>query len=172
MFQWFHRKTESHQTDSATAELWNIAAALHDLRERDPAAIYDLAFLPAAKDDLKRALHIAWGLAITKEQRFAIEASYLFLAQFQEGVGRYPISGDFFAAPTVEENTRVMNRWIPWAAVCDSERWTLWIEWSRFKRGESAETAHETAPALEPQSSETGASEPAEDGESGGRHAA
>ena len=142
------------------------------MRARDPAAIYDLAFLPATKDDLKRALHIAWGLATNKEQRFAIEASYLFLAQFQAGVGRYPISGDFFAAPTAEKNARVMNRWIPWAAVCDSERWALWIEWSRFKRGESLETANGAAPVVEAQSGETGAGESTEDGESGGRHAA
>ena len=66
MFQWFRRKSHSRRADPAAADLWNIAAALHDMRARDPAAIYDLAFLPAAKDDLKRALHIAWGLATNK----------------------------------------------------------------------------------------------------------
>ena len=171
MFQWLRRKAEARRDDPEAGDPWNIAAQLHALRQRDPAAIYDLAFLPAPKDDLKRALHIAWGLATNKEQRFAIEASYLFLAQFQEGVGRCPIPGDF-SAPTHEENARIMNRWIPWAAVCDGERWDLWIEWSRFKRGESAAPAGEKAPAAETQAAEAEAGESAEDDGAGGRHAA
>ena len=172
MFQWLRRRAEARRGDPEAGDPWNIAAQLHALRQRDPAAIYDLAYLPAPKDDLKRALHIAWGLATNKEQRFAIEASYLFLAQFQDGVGRFPIAGDFSAAPTREENARVMNRWIPWAAVCDGERWSLWIEWSRFKRGESVAPVGENGAAAGTQVAEAEAGEPAEDDEAGGRHAA
>jgi hypothetical protein len=173
MFQWFRRKARSRRGDPDAGDPWSTAAQLHAMRQRDPSAIYDLAFLPSPKEDLKRALHIAWGLATNKEQRIAIESSYLFLAQFQTGVGAHPISGDFLAAPTPEENTRVMNRWIPWASVCDEERWTLWIEWNRFKRGESAVTDGKMTPAApEAPAADAEADESIAEDDADGRHAA
>jgi hypothetical protein len=99
-----------------------------------PFAICDVALLPLPKADMKNALKVAWDLAARDGHRAEIEAGFLYLSQFQEGVGAEPISGDFPATADPVETAALVNHWIPWSTLCQEDKWSLWVELAEFKR--------------------------------------
>jgi len=112
---------------------WEALPRLRELMRLYPFAICDVALLPLPKADMKNALKVAWDLA-ARDGRAEIEAGFLYLSQFQEGVGAEPISGDFPATADPAETAALVNRWVPWSTLCQEEKWSLWVELAEFKR--------------------------------------
>jgi hypothetical protein len=174
MLNWFRRKagfrSGTEERAAGVADPWSAVARLHELRLRDPLAILDLAHLPLAKPDVKRALELAWDLTTDESQRIAIEASYLYLGQFQPGVGAQPIEGNFPATSDPGQTAELLNHWAPWAERCEIERWTLWVEWNKFKRHESERAQPSVARDILGRLAER--NDIASDADANGRHAA
>jgi hypothetical protein len=61
------------------------------LCDEEGALIQDESCLPTTKDRIKAALTVAIATAPTKEEREAHRCAYLFLANFQPGVGPHGI---------------------------------------------------------------------------------
>jgi len=113
---------------------WGALPRLRELMRLHPFAICDVALLPLPKADMKNALKVAWDLAARDGHRAEIEAGFLYLSQFQEGVGAEPINGDFPATADPAEIAALVNRWIPWSTLCQEDKWSLWVELAEFKR--------------------------------------
>lgn len=113
---------------------WEPLPRLRDLMRRHPLAICDTTMLPLPKPEMKNALKIAWELATDDPQRAEIEAGFLYLSQFQDGIGAQPIEGDFPATPDPVMTANLVNRWIPWSVLCEEEKWSLWLELLEFKK--------------------------------------
>ncbi len=113
---------------------WGALPRLRELMQLHPLAICDVALLPLPKSDMKNALKVAWDLAARDAQRAEIEAGFLYLSQFQQGVGPEPIRGDFPETADPAETAALVNRWVPWATLCQEEKWSLWVELVEFKR--------------------------------------
>jgi len=121
---------------AASGELspWEALPRLRDLMRRHPFAICDTSLLPLPKAEMRNALKLAWDLATDDQQRAEIEAGFLHLSQFQDGIGAEPIDGDFPATPDPVMSAALVNRWIPWSVLCEEDKWSLWLELLEFKK--------------------------------------
>lgn len=124
---------------------WEALPRLRDLMQRHPCAICDASSLPLPKLEMKIALKVAWDLAASDAQRAEIEAGFLHLSQFQEGVGAEPINGDFPATADPAESAALINRWVPWSDLCQEDKWSLWVELMDFKKQRLTKSAAQAA---------------------------
>ena len=127
-------KARKGETQAGELSPWEPLPRLRDLMRRHPLAICDATTLPLPKPEMKNALKIAWELATDDQQRAEIEAGFLYLSQFQDGIGAEPIDGDFPPTPDPIATATLVNRWLPWSALCEEDKWSLWIELVEFKK--------------------------------------
>ena len=124
---------------------WEALPRLRDLLKRRPFAIYDASALPLPKAEMKIALKVAWDLAASDTQRAEIEAGFLQLSQFQDGIGAEPIDGDFPPTADPAETAALVNRWVPWAGLCQDDKWALWVELAAFKQQRRVQSVAQAA---------------------------
>jgi hypothetical protein len=124
---------------------WEALPRLRDLIRRHPFAICDASSLPLPKAEMKIALKVAWDLAACDTQRAEIEAGFLHLSQFQDGIGAEPIDGDFPATADPAETAALVNRWVPWSELCQDDKWSLWVELVAFKQQRRAQSVAQAA---------------------------
>ena len=137
------RISETAATSSTNP--WEALPRLRDLMRRHPFAICDASSLPLPKAEMKIALKVAWDLAASDAQRAEIEAGFLHLSQFQDGVGAEPIEGDFPATADPAESAALINRWVPWSELCQEDKWSLWVELVAFKKQRLAKPVAQAA---------------------------
>ena len=128
-----HARAREVAATSATNP-WEALPRLRDLMQRHPFAICDAATLPLPKPEMKIALKVAWDLAASEPQRAEIEAGFLYLSQFQDGIGAEPVNGDFPAIADPAASAALVNRWVPWSVLCQEDKWSLWVELIAFKK--------------------------------------
>ncbi|SRR5579875_230555 len=147
MFRWTPKKTpELTREEKARAVALDATSRYGEILERGTALIYDVSALPLPKADMKHALKYAWRVAPSDEVRDAIQACFVLLGQFQEGVGSTPIEG---VSPTDAEEAckdkdamaAYLRRRLPewellqsWMAKSQAEMLELAIEFDQFKK--------------------------------------
>lgn len=114
-------------------------AAYGELLERYPTAIIDSAMLPVSKTNMKILLKSLYAATQSPEQKNFFEVGFIFLSNFQDGVGPHPI-----ATPPPPKDIRAMStadktnfeKWRGWHNLSVAEMEVLNAEWQRFKNGE------------------------------------
>jgi hypothetical protein len=103
-----------------------------------PVAILDTAMLPITKTQMKVLLKSLYAEVATAELQNYIEQGYMFLSQFQDGVGPVPIDGGikFSGAMATKAELAQLDKWVAWQQVLLAEMDLLAAEWKRFKEGE------------------------------------
>ena len=118
-----------------------VASAMETYRlllVEHPVAILDTAMLPIPKTQMKVLLKSLYAKVPTAELRNHIEQGYMFLSNFQDGVGRVPIDGGikFSGAVPTQAEIAQLEKWSAWQKVALAEMDVLSAEWARFKAGE------------------------------------
>ena len=97
-----------------------VITAYTTLLKQSPVAVIDVSMLPIPKKQMKVLLKSLYAKATTPELKDHIEASFMFLSAFQEGVGPRPIE-------------------MAWEKLCMTEADALQVEWKRCLVGCFAE---------------------------------
>lgn len=130
----------------------DAVSKLGAMMERDRLAIHDTSELPLPKDAMKAALKIAWHAAPDDRTRGALGAGFIFLSNFQDGVGRAPIEGNVPYQKAIEtarealkkgdndpliqlakETVAETGRYEPWAKKAEKECRALALEFAQFE---------------------------------------
>ena len=114
MFRWFKKPS------SSTPDLEAIVHALGALMDKYPTQVLDTSMLPLPKTEMKAAIKEAW-LASDLPTRKILEAGYVFLAQFQDGVGDRPIDSAIRPGMSPREVLAVLKPAQEWNKRCASE---------------------------------------------------
>ncbi|MCJ9723877.1 hypothetical protein MOV66_22685 [Agrobacterium sp. SHOUNA12C] len=133
----------------------DVMDAYAALLEGHPSSIMDVGMLPEPKADMKILLKTLYGTTSDPKLQSALTMGFMFLAQFQEGIGPVPVDpipvdGDFAIAgpvPTEQEieklrcfalelDTGKMERFIFWQRAVAKESNNLHEEWTDFLNGD------------------------------------
>jgi hypothetical protein len=115
-----------------------VMSAYSALLEKFLLAIMDIAMLPIPKTQMKVLLKGLHARATTAEQENTIEAGFMFLSKFQDGVGATPIDDTMTGGkrPTQTDIAK-LDRWTAWEKLSFAEMEILMAEWNCFKAGEA-----------------------------------
>jgi hypothetical protein len=113
-----------------------VISAYGALIEKHPAAIMDVAMLPAPKKQMKVLLKALYAKATTTELQNHIEVVFTLLSQFQEGVGPTPIDAVTFGDKPTQADIAKLDKWSVWHKLSIAEAEALLGEWKRFLAGE------------------------------------
>jgi hypothetical protein len=117
----------------------DVMSTYGELLETYPLSIVDVSMLPLPKTKMKVFLKALYATARTAEQQRLVEKGFLFLSQFQDGVGPKPIDGTLLkgdAMQNLDTNVEIIERWTPWQKLSLAEMDILAAEWKQFKEGE------------------------------------
>src|SRR5487761_355118 len=161
---WFTKKPKAigeKEKDKIAEGVMEAVSKLGDIMERDSFAIYDTSELPLPKPEMKLALKIAWSAAPNGYVRSATERAFVFLSNFQDGVGSTPIEsheavilklGELKATDDKANDTAKIDsaakaiaaageRWKPWEEKALKEASALALELKQFKQHAKNEPA-------------------------------
>ena len=113
--------------------IYDILEAYGLLLERYPLAICDVSMLPLAKIEMKKLFMAMCPLANSPEREQALENSFLFLSNFQEGVGPKPLDESMTKNASPAEKVAILENWLGWENVAAAELQELIAEWKEFK---------------------------------------
>src|SRR5690242_10079280 len=129
MFGWLKKsKTEP--------SIGDVIAVYATLVEKHGTAILDTSMLPLPKARMKEILKAAYKQTTDAGMRGHLGVGYMFLGNFQDGVGPKPISADLPSGTSkqeMEETVRILERWKPWNDKAMAESGTLLSEWQTFE---------------------------------------
>jgi hypothetical protein len=132
--QWAHPSNEKPKASKTVDE---VLSEYGSLLERYPISIMDVAMLPIPKKQMKVLLKALYAKATTAQMKNHIEAGFMFLSHFQEGVGTTPVDGRVVSPGQSPEAIRAkLEKWIPWNTLSIAEAEALMAEWKRFLAGE------------------------------------
>ena len=109
------------------------------LLEKYPLAIIDISMLPIPKVKMKVILKTLYAQARTTQEQNMFETGFMFLSNFQDGVGATPIDGrlpEGNPMADVNASIAILDKWLPWQKLSVAEMEILLAEWNRFKQGE------------------------------------
>lgn len=142
MFGWSKKPSAPSATDNARAAVQAAVDAAMKLggilEDNAGLLVMDSRMLPLPKPQMKTALQIAWKVAGDRQLRDAIEACYLGLSNFQDGVGAKPIDMDISTADDMATTAKKFETIMPWMNRTTDEMQHLKIELDAFKRDEGA----------------------------------
>jgi hypothetical protein len=124
---------------SAELTVTDVISAYGELLEKYPLSILDTSMLPIPKTKMKALLKTLYARASNPEQKNMLEKGFMFLSNFQDGVGATPISGKLStgdAKANLKANMAILEKWMPWEKLSFAEMEILLSEWTRFKEGE------------------------------------
>lgn len=104
----------------------DVMEAYGKLLEKHPTSINDASLLPLPKSKMKALLKALYAQASGTEQKSLLEIGFMFLSNFQDGVGAVPIDG----------RGALHDKWLVWQEASNAEAEILLAEWKRFKQGE------------------------------------
>jgi hypothetical protein len=119
MFEWFKKK----QTVEDVVHAYGV------LLEKYPLAILDVSMLPAPKTKMKALLKTLYAKTDDEARANQIEIAFIFLSNFQDGVGPIPIENS-------TQDMKKWDKWLPWEKLSFAEMEILLDEWKRSKEGE------------------------------------
>ncbi|MGP0060455.1 MAG: hypothetical protein ACLPID_14315 [Beijerinckiaceae bacterium] len=135
MIGWLKKSFAGEQSKTVN----DVMLAYGELLEKYPSSILDISMLPIPKAKMKVLLKGMYARARNVEQQNLCEAGFMFLSNFQDGVGAKPIDGRLLqgdAKANLEANMAIMDKWMPWNELSMAEMKILLAEWKRFKEGE------------------------------------
>jgi hypothetical protein len=121
---------------SPELEVTDVISVYGELLEKYPLSILDTSMLPIPKTKMKVLLKTLYAGASNPELKNSIETGFVFLSNFQDGVGVRPISGKLSKSGSAQDNLAILDKWMPWEKVAFAEMEILLAEWKRFKEGE------------------------------------
>ncbi|MGH9572240.1 MAG: hypothetical protein ACRD40_01740 [Candidatus Acidiferrales bacterium] len=111
----------------------DAVAALGDITERQSGAIFDSKVLPLPKEEMKSAVKAAWVVATDDRIRNACEAGYIYLANFQDGVGHTPVDPSLPRDYIPERAVAILEVYSRFSGQVDVEERALAAEFKEFK---------------------------------------
>jgi hypothetical protein len=117
----------------------DVISAYSELLEKYPISILDTSMLPIPKTKMKVLLKSLYARTSDPAQRSMFETGFMFLSNFQDGVGATPIRGKLSsgdAMANLKANMAILDKWKPWENLAYAEMEVLFAEWKRFKEGE------------------------------------
>jgi hypothetical protein len=129
MFKWLTGKKEK----TALEIVGEFAALL----EKYPAAIIDVSMLPTSKTQMKQILKGLYAKEKRADFQKYLEDGFLYLSQFQEGVGAEPVNGkllDGDIQSTLGANRAILERLVAWQKLQLAEMDILLAEWRQFRK--------------------------------------
>ena len=88
---------------------------------------------------MKVLLKSLYAKAANEKLQNHIEAGFMFLSKFQDGVGATPIDGKLIGGDVkanLKANMAILEKWTAWEKMSLAEMEILMAEWKRFKEGE------------------------------------
>jgi hypothetical protein len=132
-------KMPDASTHSPELTVTDVISAYGELLEKYPLSILDVSMLPIPKTKMKVLLKSLYARTSDPTQRSSFESGFLFLSNFQDGVGATPISGKLpsgDAMANLKADMAILDKWKPWANPAYAEMEVLFAEWRCFKEGE------------------------------------
>jgi hypothetical protein len=117
----------------------DVLTAYGDLLNEYPISIGDVSMLPISKTQMKALLKTLYGKASDTEQERLLHNGFMFLANFQDGVGATPIYGGPLDSDMKYETKATLaqlDEWLPWQKLVVADMEILGQEWKRFLDGE------------------------------------
>ena len=115
----------------------DVMDAYTELLEKHSMAIMDVTTLPLPKTQMKVILKSLYAEAETRDQQNLIEAGFVFLSKFQQGVGPKPIEGIIIDDnPPTRADILKLDKWMAWEKLSLAEADILKAEWKRYLAGE------------------------------------
>jgi hypothetical protein len=131
-----NRKALSEEPQQSVGD---VMEAYGRLLQKYPLSIIDVSMLPLPKAKMKIVLKALYAEAASLEQQSFLEAGFMFLSNFQDGLGATPIDGKLLRGDpkeTLEANKAILDKLLPWQKLSNAEAQILSAEWTRFKEGE------------------------------------
>ena len=142
MFGWLTSKlkprTSEQQAKLIAKAVPDIMARYGKLMEEYPLAVLDTSKLPLPKPEMKTLLKVAWRMAADDYMRDAVEAAYVHLSQFQDGVGDRPIEHKLPDEFDPKKVMAALDPWLAWSDKTMDELKQLAAEFIEFKRQSGA----------------------------------
>ena len=135
MFGWRKRRPQLPAPSTLTVDAaLEVVARFGAMIEHQGTAILDTSKLPLPKSEMKVALRTAWRIAPNDRIRHAIEADYVYLAQFQDGVGDKPADCELTLRVDPAKDALTVDRWLAWSEEVNAEMAQLLAELDELKR--------------------------------------
>jgi hypothetical protein len=118
----------------------DVMEAYGALIEKYPIAILDVSALPLPKAKMKALFKAMHSQQAKPEFQKYFEDGFMFLSQFQDGVGPVPIDGkllDGDLKANLDTNIAILDKHALWQRLALAELDVLEEEWRRFKSGDA-----------------------------------
>jgi hypothetical protein len=115
-----------------------VVSTYGELLEMYPVAICDTAMLPIPKAKMKELMKALYSKATNAAEQHHWEQGFMYLANFQEGVGSTPVDDPLQTAKTPQAIVAAeasLDRWMKWQKLALAEMDLLLDEWRAFKEG-------------------------------------
>jgi hypothetical protein len=110
----------------------DLLGAFGRLMERYPRALLGTARLPASKQKMKAVIKEVWRQE--PKLRADLDIAYLYLSQFQDGIGVAVIDLHCMGLnPLNQETVEMVEHWLAWEKVSMAEMEILMQEWEKFE---------------------------------------
>ena len=134
MVGWFSgRKKQEQDAKSILDASVDAVSTLGELMEKFPGSVLDSSMLPLPKPQMKAALKVLW--TAFPAQRDTFEVGYLYLANFQDGVGPQPVSLNLPNTSEPKQIVASLESTMPWINKTTAEMQELQRELAVFKSG-------------------------------------
>ncbi len=133
-----HGKPRLAEKTKASPSVGEVIETYGALLENYPFSILDSSMLPVPKPQMKAILKTAYRETRGEQMRRHLEAGFMFLSMFQDGVGPMPIDGKLFKGcgkSNIHAELAAFKKWMPWQERSSVEMECLLDEWNRFKKG-------------------------------------
>jgi hypothetical protein len=133
-----HVKPKAVERAKTSPSVGEVIETYGALLEKYRFSIIDSSMLPAPKPQMKAILKTAYRETHSEQMRRHLEAGFIFLSMFQDGVGPMPIDGNLsegYGKSNMQADMAALKKWMPWQERSSAEMERLLDEWNRFKKG-------------------------------------